>query len=555
MPFAAGIMHNSEVLNILENNGAFIDISQDDAKRLLLWADVRRIKLIAQMKVIDNFSSVRNKEGKNALHIYSEMGWLEEVKEIISYISVDAKDNENITPLMFAVYSNHIEMVRLLLERGANMHLVSDRKHNALHIACKNGNKEIAEMLLDAGMDIDARGDTSWTPIMFAAYNDHTEIVRLLLERGANTSFVSDNKNNVLHLVCLGNNKEIARMLLDAGMDIDARGGEDDDTPLMLAAYYDYIEVVKFLLSKNCGIVKNDEYDEEIKKLIIAAENTDKLMSSQDIAFVNDINFSSQHDLSIDRAKKIIEQRRIYPEKLYDYIANSQLSADKKKMLKEFLDNTCTDIIFHDVETIAKHIEDDLADIYKHIYRKRIFSYSETINKYNNEKESEESYIFYESNDGFYIPLNIVRCILGRNEKKKEEICYMLLEEPVYGQRVLDKLESGCFKLEQDKQNAEEFISKCTSEEVKNAYTRQKIYYLSSQNIDNMAVINQQNEVISQLAKQLLELQEEVESLKHRENIDYDNSKQTVKRQQENDSNMLFIDNVNKRQKMNHMDR
>ena len=55
------------------------------------------------------------------------------------------------TALHAAVYLNRIEAVRLLIDEGADVMLVTDedRLHTALHIACSRGHREVILLLID----------------------------------------------------------------------------------------------------------------------------------------------------------------------------------------------------------------------------------------------------------------------------------------------------------------------------------------------------------------------------------------------------------------------
>ncbi len=52
----------------------------------------------------------------------------------------------------------------MLLDAGANPNLQSKNGFNALHYACKVGNKKIAEMLLTYGVDINQRDKLGYNP-------------------------------------------------------------------------------------------------------------------------------------------------------------------------------------------------------------------------------------------------------------------------------------------------------------------------------------------------------------------------------------------------------
>lgn len=69
------------------------------------------------------------------------------------------------TPLDFAVEKKNLEMVRLLLSKGADVNLATSGKRTPLHIAAEMGDSDVASLLLQNGANVNARdyfGHTPW---------------------------------------------------------------------------------------------------------------------------------------------------------------------------------------------------------------------------------------------------------------------------------------------------------------------------------------------------------------------------------------------------------
>lgn len=54
---------------------------------------------------------------------------------------------------MFAVYSNHQEIVKLLLQQAADVNAQNKSRETALHFALYRGNQDIIKLLIDHNAD------------------------------------------------------------------------------------------------------------------------------------------------------------------------------------------------------------------------------------------------------------------------------------------------------------------------------------------------------------------------------------------------------------------
>ncbi len=95
--------------------------------------------------------------------------------------------------LIYASASGEIEVVKLLLEAGADVNHQSKKGNTALMYASHNGHIEVVKLLLEAGAVADIQNNSGQTALSMARsrvslgrdYRDYTDIVRLLREAGA----------------------------------------------------------------------------------------------------------------------------------------------------------------------------------------------------------------------------------------------------------------------------------------------------------------------------------------------------------------------------------
>lgn len=135
-------------------------------------------------------------------------------------------------PLYAAAKVGHLDMVTLLLDRGADINGTGVRGQTPLFIAAREGRMPVVALLLARRADIHARSE-SGTALHGAAGGEEADIVALLLDRGARVDALDDTGATPLHAAMGISTQSADRVLLlvDHGAQVNARNS-DGDTPL-----------------------------------------------------------------------------------------------------------------------------------------------------------------------------------------------------------------------------------------------------------------------------------------------------------------------------------
>ena len=139
-----------------------------------------------------------------------------------------------------AVWSNHKDSVRLLIEQEPNINFINSDKQTPLHFAAYRNNKDIVKLLLDKGAEVYAPDNFRNTPMHMAAATGGAEIIKMLYQAGKkeeNEYGVGINFNNILRqspldIAVAHDNLEAEKALLDLNA-IVPTGFISGNNPLM----------------------------------------------------------------------------------------------------------------------------------------------------------------------------------------------------------------------------------------------------------------------------------------------------------------------------------
>lgn len=237
------------VLRFLGNSGSFLSYSQ--------VADVQNI-----LSFHGWYWNSEIFEG-STLQLACSIGHLPAVLKLLEQATADeisAQNNSGETALHRAVRGNHEAVVRVLLERGADLSLCTNWLETPLHHAANWAYETVLGLLIEKGADISAQNTQGRTPLHGAASRkgDPEAVVRFLLDKGADHSALDESGETVLHSAVSAGNEAVVKTLLEKGADILAQT-KTGGTALYFAARASNWVMVQVLLEKGAdNLVLNE---------------------------------------------------------------------------------------------------------------------------------------------------------------------------------------------------------------------------------------------------------------------------------------------------------
>lgn len=196
--------------------------------------------------------NAKNLKGRTALHHASKRGHDEVVKLLLDYgAQVDLQDQNGNTALHITCvpWRNTGEIPKILLQHDAMANIQNEHGHTALHYAAMKGDSNLVQLLLKKNASVNIQNSEGETALHFAVEKGDPKLVQLFLEKKARVNIQNNKGETALHSAARLGDSNLVQLLLkgsaSVARDITNRKGQ---TALHLASKTGREEVVKSLV-------------------------------------------------------------------------------------------------------------------------------------------------------------------------------------------------------------------------------------------------------------------------------------------------------------------
>jgi ankyrin repeat protein len=225
---------NFEFVRILLDKGVDVNRRDVDGDTGLLQA-VKQLDNLAAVKLfVDNGANLdsQDTEGRTAL-MAAVRKWSEDLVCLLlkHRVNQDLQDKEGQTALMIAVWRDSKNIVWFPLKHAADLSLKNDCGESTLFKECRSIQRSelpnnIIKILLEAGADINVEDNLGRTALTIAIENENYVAAGLLIERGANVDSQDDGGQTLLMKAIKADNQITSRLFIEGSRNLNLQDGD-----------------------------------------------------------------------------------------------------------------------------------------------------------------------------------------------------------------------------------------------------------------------------------------------------------------------------------------
>eukprot|EP01124_Arcella_intermedia_P021051 TRINITY_DN2878_c0_g1_i2.p1 TRINITY_DN2878_c0_g1~~TRINITY_DN2878_c0_g1_i2.p1 ORF type:complete len:866 (-),score=256.85 TRINITY_DN2878_c0_g1_i2:93-2690(-) len=208
--------------------------------------------------------------GGTPLHAAVALSSIPITKQLLSVYKVDvnAVNDDRATPLHILCADNDLELLKVLVEAGANVNLADGDGVTPLLLLAQVGDVTTVEYLIRAGAEVNKSDFLGNIPLHVTASLGNVNITALLLKYNADVERLDEDGRNALHYAAEKGSVEVAKLLLKwfdqlpDGADRRAQYINQPNikglNPLHFAVGHGRLEMTKFLVDQGAELSPQD---------------------------------------------------------------------------------------------------------------------------------------------------------------------------------------------------------------------------------------------------------------------------------------------------------
>lgn len=244
----------------LDNGADINEVGKHEFSALMLAAIGGYDEIVAEAIRRGADVNARSEDGISALLLAVEN---DNVVGATALIEAGADVNVLPSPLVCAVGRDSWDMVRFLIDKGADVNMADKDGLSPLVVAARGGDEDVVRLLVEHGAEVDARDMDGVTPLVKACEFRRWGAVKTLLDLGADVNATNGDGRTALAATVealIGEGEDAGlgalRVLIKRGADVEAKNGEfaGNMSALSIAARVDRLDIMNALVEAGADV-------------------------------------------------------------------------------------------------------------------------------------------------------------------------------------------------------------------------------------------------------------------------------------------------------------
>ncbi|KAL8917418.1 MAG: hypothetical protein Q9172_005857 [Xanthocarpia lactea] len=181
------------VAELLLRKGALPEAQCRIMNRPIHYACMQEKPEIVQLLLGYNADAEVESSGRRPLHYVAAQGLAPTAMVLLTRgVDMEARDSAGDRALGIASRMGHLEIVRMLLDRGCRLRSKfakgPSHEDSPLCLAARGGHMEVVKELISRGASVLQKDEQNWSPLRYASHYAHPQVVELLIKAGATVS-------------------------------------------------------------------------------------------------------------------------------------------------------------------------------------------------------------------------------------------------------------------------------------------------------------------------------------------------------------------------------
>lgn len=194
-------------------------------------------------------------KSSNIMH-YIKSGNFDKFKKLIeenNNLNINKEDKHGHTPLTYACKYGDIDIIELLIDKGANIDFITTSKLTALGEAAEYGFVDVVQFLISEKANLD--------PFIRCVERNYLDRLKIFINAGVDVNYITENNKTALTIAGEKGYVDIAKELISAGANLH---------PLLIASYNGDVNSVNTFISANINTDYSD--NDGFTSLMMASE-------------------------------------------------------------------------------------------------------------------------------------------------------------------------------------------------------------------------------------------------------------------------------------------